>query len=169
MKRNITRTAAIAATAGLILSATGAAQAATVSANTQRALAAMAAEEKLAHDVYVTLGTFWNARRFTNISQSETQHYSAMQTLLRTYGIPDATANKQVGQFADAATQKLYNSLVAEGKTSLTAAYGVGVKVETMDIKDLDAMLGRWMPADIKFVLQNLRTASQNHLTAFSR
>lgn len=169
MKKIHTRAAAIAATAGLLLSVSGAANAATVSTATATKLVTMTAEEKLAHDVYVTLGNYWNARRFQNITNSETRHYTEMQTLLKTYGIKDTTAGDAVGKFDDPAVQKLYNDLISEGKTSLTAAYGVGVKVEQMDIKDLDAILAKWMPADIKLVLQNLRAGSTNHLTAFSR
>ena len=169
MKKTITRAAAIAATAGLVLSITATAQAATVSANTQKTLLAMTAEEKLAHDVYTTLGEYWGARRFDNIANSESRHYEAMQVLLKTYGIKDTTANDALGKFDDPATQQLYNGLVKEGKASLAAAYGVGVKVETMDITDLDAILARWMPADIKTTLQNLRAASVNHLAAFNR
>ena len=169
MKKSVSRVAAIAATAGLFLSVSGTAQAATVSATTAKTLVAMTAEEKLAHDAYVTLGNYWNARRFQNISASETRHYTEMQTLLRAYGIKDTTANDAVGKFDDPAVQKLYDALIAEGKTSLTAAYGVGVKVEQMDIDDLDRILAKWMPADIKLVLQNLRAGSVNHLAAFSR
>lgn len=169
MKKLHTRAAAIAATAGLVLSVSSAAFAATVSAPTAKTLVAMTAEEKLAHDIYVTLGSYWNARKFSNISNSETRHYTEMQTLLKTYGIADTTANDPVGKFDDPEVQKLYNALVAEGKTSLTAAYGVGVKVEQLDIADIDKILAKWMPADVKLVLQNLRTGSQNHLAAFSR
>lgn len=169
MKKSITRAAAIAATAGLFLSIGGTAQAATVSAASAKTLVTMTAEEKLAHDVYVTLGDYWNARRFQNISNSETRHYVEMQSLLRTYGIKDTTAGDAIGKFDDPATQKLYNALIAEGKTSLTAAYGVGMKVEQMDIDDLDQILAKWMPTDIKLVLQNLRAGSVNHLAAFGR
>lgn len=169
MKKIHTRAAAIAATAGLLLSIAGTANAATVSAASAKTLINMTAEEKLAHDVYVTLGSYWNARRFQNISNSETRHYTEMQTILKTYGIKDTTAGDAVGKFDDPAVQKLFNDLIAEGKTSLAAAYGVGVKVETMDIEDLDVILAKWMPADIKLVLQNLRAGSVNHLAAFSR
>ena len=73
------------------------------------------------------------------------------------------------GSTSEAAVQKLYDSLVSEGKTSLAAAYGVGVKIEKLDIADFDNMLAKWMPSDVKIVLTNLRAASVNHLAAFSR
>lgn len=165
----ITRIAAIAASAGLALTVALPAQAATVSTPTATKLQALTAEEKLAHDVYVTLGNYWNARRFANISNSETRHYTEMQTMLKLYGIADSSAGDAVGKFDDPAVQKLYDALVADGKTSLAAAYGVGVKIENLDIADLDALLGKWMPADIKLVLTNLRAGSTNHLAAFSR
>ena len=169
MKKNLTRIAAVAASAGLAFAVALPAQAATVSTPTATKLQALTAEEKLAHDVYVTLGSYWNARRFSNIANAETRHYTAMQTVLKTYGIADPSAGVTVGTFDDPAVQKLYDALIAEGKTSLTAAYGVGVKIEQLDIADLDALLAKWLPTDVKFVLTNLRAGSANHLSAFSR
>lgn len=169
MKKNLTRIAAVAATAGLVFAVALPAEAATVSSNTATKLQALTAEEKLAHDVYLTLGNYWNARRFANISSSESRHYTAMQSMLKAYGVVDNSAGDAVGVFDDPAIQALYDALVAEGKSSLGTAYGVGVTIEQRDIADLDALLLRWMPSDIKTVLANLRAGSQNHLQAFSR
>lgn len=162
-----TRIAAIAASVGLAFAVIVPTQAATLTSANQ--LQALTVEEKLAHDVYVTLGSYWNARRFTNIANSESRHYAQMQTLLKTYRISDMSARDAIGKFDEPVVQQLYNRLVAEGKTSLTAAYGVGVKIEKLDIADLDALLAKSMPADVKIVLTALRAGSTNHLAAFSR
>lgn len=65
------------------------------------ALQYMVAEEKLAHDVYVTLGEEYGVRVFINIARSETQHQSAVATLLDRYGIKNPTLNDKVGVFDD--------------------------------------------------------------------
>jgi hypothetical protein len=50
-------------------------------------------EEKLAHDVYVTLYTQWGLPVFQNISRSEQTHTDAIKDLLDRYGLPDPAAN----------------------------------------------------------------------------
>lgn len=65
------------------------------------ALQCMVAEEKLAHDVYVMLGEAYGVRVFINIARSDTQHQSAIATLLDRYGIINPTLNDKVGVFDD--------------------------------------------------------------------
>ena len=79
------------------------------------ALQFMREEEKLAHDVYVTLYNLWGLRVFSNIAASEQQHTSAVATLLSRYGVSDPTAGNAVGEFTDPALQALYDKLIAEG------------------------------------------------------
>ena len=45
-------------------------------------------EEKIARDVYITLGNKWNLRIFKNISQSEQRHMDAVKAILNKYNIP---------------------------------------------------------------------------------
>ena len=47
----------------------------------------MREEEKLAHDVYVTLYAQWGLPIFQNISQSEQTHTDAVKTLIDRYGL----------------------------------------------------------------------------------
>ena len=60
----------------------------------------MREEEKLAHDVYVTLYDQWGLRIFSNISQSEQAHTDAVKTLLDRYelGGPGFERNRRVHQ-----------------------------------------------------------------------
>lgn len=126
-------------------------------------------EEKLAHDVYLTLYDIYGARTFNNIQNSETRHQESVLTLLRSRDIADPRSNK-VGVFHNADLQALYDTLVARGRVSLSEAYAVGVLIEKTDIADIDKTLASLDPAqtDIKTVLDSLRRGSENHLKAFS-
>lgn len=135
----------------------------------KQSLLAMRREEKLAHDVYVTLGATYNLRVFANISESEVRHQQAVAGLLEKYGVPDPVGQLGVGEFDDPAVKALYDQFVARGKESLTAALQVGVEIETMDIADLQAALKIVKKADIISVYENLLAGSQNHLAAFQR
>lgn len=79
------------------------------------------------------------------------------------------TLTRAPGVFRDATLQKLYNDLTAQGSVGFTAAMGVGVAIEELDISDLAKMLKSPMPADMKLALDNLMKGSVNHLAAFSR
>ena len=49
----------------------------------------MREEEKLAHDVYVTLYEQWDFPVFSNIASSESQHMDSIAVLLDRYGVAD--------------------------------------------------------------------------------
>ncbi len=99
-------------------------------------LVRMREEEKLAHDVYVTLAQSSGLQIFNNIANAESQHMRAVEQLASRYSSV-AAANLPVGSFSDPQFQTLYNSLVAAGSKSPIAAATVGAKIEEMDIKDL--------------------------------
>lgn len=133
------------------------------------ALQYMVAEEKLAHDVYVTLGEEYGVRVFSNIARSETQHQSSVAKLLDLYGIKNPTLNDKVGVFDDPKLQNLYDDLIEKGMLSLQDALEVGVLVEKTDIADLKEILAGNEPAEVDRVLTQLLKASYNHLAAFER
>lgn len=81
----------------------------------------MREEEKLAHDVYTVLSQKWGEQIFSNIAASEQTHTGAVLGLLTKYGIPDP-AKSEPGVFTSPEIQKLYDTLVAQGKTSLLDA-----------------------------------------------
>jgi hypothetical protein len=129
----------------------------------------MVEEEKLAHDVYVTLGDVWGLQTFENISGSETTHMARVQGLLEAYGVADPTEGMGVGEFTDPTFTALYDQLVARGRTSVTEALAVGAEIEELDIVDLDARAARTDVAAIDAVYAELRSGSENHLRAFTR
>jgi hypothetical protein len=75
---------------------------------------------------------------------------------------------RKAGVFRDASLQSLYNDLIAQGKAGVIEAFGVGVAIETLDIKDIEEMLTDAMPADMKYALDRLLAGSRNHLAAFT-
>jgi len=145
------------------------AQAATITQDQRASLLWMVAEEKLAHDVYTTLGDIYGVRQFDNIAASEAKHTDAVRVLLDTYGIKDPTVGDAVGEFDNAVMQKMYDDLIKQGSKSLTDAAKVGVAIEKLDIKDLRDGLDANTPADVRRVYESLLKGSQNHLAAFER
>jgi len=169
MKTTTKAAAGILVAGAMLFGISSGAQAATLTKDQRASLLWMVAEEKLAHDVYTTLGDIYGVRQFDNIAASEATHTEAVRTLLDTYGIKDPTAGDAVGEFDNAAMQKMYDDLVKQGSASLTAAAKVGVAIEKLDIKDLRDGLDSNTPADVRRVYENLLKGSQNHLVAFER
>lgn len=164
---------ALTGAAALALALPGALFAATsVQADTDPATAsllqAMVAEEKVAHDVYVTLGDMYDVPTFDRIAASEVRHQDAVRTLLDTYGVTDPTVGDPVGEFDDPVFQAMYDDMVAQGSASLTEAANVGIAIEELDIADLQAAIDADQPADIERVFTNLLNGSQRHLAAFT-
>ncbi len=132
-------------------------------------LAAMAEEEKIAHDLYVALAKKYpELRQFANIARAELQHLTAVRTLMKRYGIADPTAGTDAGEFATDAFQELYDGLLA-GATDSTKALAAGVAVEKADIADLKAATAGLKAPDVLQVYGNLLAGSERHLVAFSR
>lgn len=127
----------------------------------------MREEEKLAHDVYVTLGNVWGSNVFSNISQAENTHVSAVGTLLDRYDIKDPITSSEVGVFTDPTFTKLYGELVATGSKSLVDAMTVGAVIEDLDIMDLQRLVST--SPDIAIVYDALELGSRNHMRAFYR
>ena len=140
---------------------------ATISPDEAAALQFMREEEKLAHDVYVTLYEKWGLRIFNNIQRSEQQHSDAVAVLLDRYDVTDPTAGNDAGEFADAKLQALYEKLVAQGGASVAEALRVGAAIEEIDILDLQERLAETDNAAIEQVYNNLLAGSENHLRAF--
>lgn len=131
-------------------------------------LAWMVEEEKVAHDVYTTLGEQFNVSTFTRIAASEAKHQDAVRTLLDRYGVDDPTAGNAIGEFDNPTLQRMYDDLVAQGSASLTAAAQVGITIEKVDIADLQEAIADDQSADVERVLTNLLNGSYRHLDAFT-
>ena len=127
----------------------------------------MREEEKLAKDVYTTLGQVWGLSIFTNISSAEQSHTDSVKTLIDRYGLMDPITDETIGVFQNETFSKLYQDLVKQGSISLVEALKVGALIEELDIKDLQERATT--TADIDLVFQNLERGSRNHLRAFTR
>lgn len=150
--------------APLVLVPTGAQGATNVD---RQALRYIVAEEKLAHDVYVTLSDEYSLRVFDNIARAELTHMQAVRSLLDAYGIKDPTVGDKVGEFDDPTLQVMYDNLIEKGMESRTSALEVGVEIEKMDIADLRELLKDNTAVDVERVLNSLLRGSQRHLAAF--
>jgi hypothetical protein len=128
----------------------------------------MRLEEKLARDVYLTLGKTYKQKMFINIPESEQRHMDAVKTLLNKYEIVDPISNNGIGSFTNADFKKLYDDLVKKGQASFENAMLVGKEIEELDIKDLNERLEQTDNPDIKSVYENLKRGSENHLRAFT-
>lgn len=140
----------------------------TLSDEEQEGLIYMREEEKLARDVYTTLGDVWGLQIFSNIAQSEQTHTEAVRDLLVKYDIPDPVTDDRVGSFTNPAFTELYNTLVHKGQTSLVDALAVGATIEELDIKDLQDRVAETDNTDIRLVYEHLTRGSRNHLRAFT-
>ena len=144
------------------------AEIATQASNTDDLLLYLIEEEKLAHDVYTVLGQTWGGNTFSNILASESTHQDQVLSLLNTYGLTDSRS-AEIGVFTNPDLQALYDQLIAQGMTSQTEAYKVGVLIEETDITDLTTAINSTTDATIVATLEKLRSASESHLAAFTK
>lgn len=129
----------------------------------------MRLEEKLARDIYLTLGKTYTQKMFVNIPESEQRHMDAVKALLDKYEIPDPVTDNAIGSFSNTDFKRLYDDLLAKGQTSFKDAMLVGKEIEEMDIKDLVERIEQTDNPDIKSVYENLKRGSENHLRAFTK
>lgn len=125
-------------------------------------------EEKLARDVYLTLGAQWGTPIFTNIAASEQTHMDSVAQLLTRYQLPDPAAGRGVGEFQNTTLQALYTQLVTQGSASLVGGLTVGATIEDLDIRDLERMIADTSRPDLIKVYENLMKGSRNHLRSFT-
>ncbi|MBC8236996.1 MAG: DUF2202 domain-containing protein [Helicobacteraceae bacterium] len=131
-------------------------------------------EEKVARDVYITLGKMYtNESTFANIQISEQEHILSAQVLCERYGIDTSGVNLSqeddfVGQLELHEMQELYNQCIELGQVSLLEALKVGRLIEVTDIDDLERA-AEGMPSDVVRVYESLKDGSLNHLDAFEK
>lgn len=150
----------------------------------------MREEEKLARDVYITLGlAFPKLKIFGKIDDAEQRHTCAVCDMLKKYGIEDPSTNDNVGVytgklFGDYFTTR-FAALVDKGSVSALDALHVGAYIEEMDMLDInycpqeivdrvasiisDADCGKVYTdnRDIQRLYESLLEGSENHLRAF--
>lgn len=126
-------------------------------------------EERMARDLYTAIAAqYGGALPFSAVATSEQRHFDSVGVLLTRYGVDDPASGKATGVYADASIQKLYDSLLAQSKTSLTEAYKVGIAVENRDIADLRDAIETSAKSDVDRVYMNLLAGSDSHLRAFT-
>ncbi len=139
----------------------------TVTPAEAEALQFMREEEKLAHDVYITLYEQWDMRVFNNIARAEQQHTDAVAYWLEYYDLSDPTVGLEFGEFDNDELQALYDKLVAQGSESVADALKVGAAIEEIDILDLQERLEITDNSALVRLFENLERGSENHLRAF--
>jgi len=106
-------------------------------------------------------------RQLQNIPRAESRHFQTLQNYAQqTY--PSLKTGTLERDFMHPETQALYEQLVQEGKARPQAALNVGVKIEELDIRDLDEALANSPEATLRTIYKNLRAGSEKHLAAFS-
>jgi hypothetical protein len=111
--------------------------------NEQIHLAFMREEEKLARDVYLTLGTMYpDSVIFGNIDDSEQRHTMAVKAMIEKYDYKDPNTNDNIGIYTGEDygwyfTEK-YNLLVERGSISELEAWYVGAFIEELDMMDIN-------------------------------
>lgn len=131
-------------------------------------------EEKVARDVYITLGKLYpDETTFAEIQISEQEHILSAQVLCERYGIDTSMVNLSqeegyVGLLELDSMQTLYDSCISLGSQDLLSALKVGEEIEVTDIEDLEHA-AEGMPLDVVNVYQHLKDGSLNHLDAFEK
>jgi hypothetical protein len=125
-------------------------------------------EEKVARDVYITLGNIYtDENTFASIQISEQRHMDSAKSLCVKYGVStDGVDEEAVGSFVLPVLQELYNTCVGEGEQSLLDALKIGELIEYTDIEDLEHA-AEGMPEDVVSVFESLKEGSLSHLDAF--
>lgn len=152
----------------IVLSGFAFAATTTLTSAQKAALLFMYQEEKVARDVYITLGKKYpTAKTFANIALSEQSHADSVEKLCIKYKVDISKVNESsVGNFVLPELQALYNTMVIQGSVSLNQGLKVGVVIEEHDIADI-MTYAVGMPIDVVNTFQNLLNGSKNHLSAF--
>jgi len=126
-------------------------------------------EEKVARDVYITLGELYpEESTFAFIQLSEQRHMDAVRDLCIKYKIDISEVDEsKVGEFVLPDLQEMYDGLIASGEGSLLDALYVGKLIEETDITDLEEREEE-MPSDVVNTFESLKEGSYSHLDAFN-
>lgn len=137
----ITATTTAFANGGATLSSTT--DTATLDVNEQTHLIFMREEEKLARDVYLTLGTMYpDSAIFGKIDDSEQTHTNAVRLMIEKYGLEDPNSNDNIGIYTgedyDWYFTEKFKLLVERASISELEALYVGAFIEELDMMDIN-------------------------------
>ena len=125
-------------------------------------------EERMAHDLYTTLGATWTAsRKLPNIAASELQHMSMVAGALDSRGAAPVGGDLPAGTYVYPALPALYDGWLLRGRTSMDEAHRVGAELERQDIADLEAAKAATSDPELKDLYARLIETSHRHLAAF--
>ena len=128
----------------------------------------MIEEEKLAGDLYQAFYEVYGSKIFDNIASSEERHFDAAASFAEKIGVDvDTFVFETPGDFSNPELQDMYDTLLAQGLVSLTAALDVGVAIEKKDIVDLAAAAEAVEGTPLADIYHNLLQGSYAHLDAF--
>ncbi|MET0065001.1 MAG: DUF2202 domain-containing protein [Candidatus Thiodiazotropha sp.] len=110
--------------------------------NEETHLVFMREEEKLARDVYTTLGMMYpDSSVFGRIDDSEQRHTDAVREMLANYGVADPSTNDNTGVFTGeeygAYFQDKYDALINQAASGELSALYVGALIEELDMLDI--------------------------------
>lgn len=124
--------------------------------------------EKVARDVYITLGKIYNNDNMFALMQFEEQrHINCTRDLCNAHGIETSDVDEEkIGVFQSQVLQAIYDACIEKGEKSLHEAFEVAEFIEATDIQDLDhASVG--MPSDVVEVYEKLKNRNLRHLGVF--
>jgi len=132
------------------------------------ALVYMIEEEKLAGDIYDAFYEQTGLRVFDRIGDAEDKHLATLIAQAESAGLDlDGILSLPDGQYSNPELQALYDTLLASGSVSATAALEVGVAIERTDIADLQLAIVDLVGTPLGTSYANLLSGSYNHLAAF--
>jgi len=81
--------------------------------------------------------------------------------------IKDNSQDKFNEMFFTEETQNLYNTLTSQADISVVEALKVGIKIEELDIKDIETVKANSSNPELLSIYNNLQKGSRNHLRSF--
>jgi hypothetical protein len=143
-------------------------QAQQLTSEEQESIVYMREEEKLARDVYLTLGEYFDTNIFRNIAAAEQKHMDRVKRLLDEYSLVDPVTDNTIGVFTNPVFSEFYDSKT-NNDIEIKEAILIGILIEETDIMDLQKAINDTDKADIQNIYGNLLRGSRNHLRAFVR
>lgn len=116
-------------------------------------------EEMLARDIYKYFYEKYKVNTFNNISSSEQKHMDELKLLFTRYNIAIPTDYWVLND--------KFNELKTMWEVSLKDALEVWIKIEMLDIVDIQLDISKTDNKDFQYILKNIWGASYNHLRSF--
>lgn len=123
-------------------------------------------DEMLAYKTYKYICDKYDINIFNNITESELTHYNAVSYIISKSNLTDEKYNEM---FYLEESQVLYDELTKKADMSVTEALKVALKIEELDIKDIEMVKANSSNPELLSLYNNLQKASRNHLRSFNK